>query len=176
MQGKYHANSVCRPGLIENSGTADEASARTFVCGRCLGRAFICGHCDRGQTYCAGGCAQIARRVAQREAGRRYQRSRGGRFAHAERNRRYRARRKIVTHQGSPPPALDDLVEPDRTVAASEPRLPTCVEEAFRCHWCGRPCSAFVRQGALRRRRRVPRRQSRHDRRGPDRRDHQPRP
>ena len=175
MQGNYRAKSVCRPGLIHDCGTADEASARTFLCGRCLERVFVCSHCDRGQIYCAGGCAQAARRVAQREAGRRYQESRDGRFAHAERNRRYRARRKIVTHQGTPPPAMDGLVEPDRTAAASGHHLPTCVEKAFHCNWCGRPCSAFVRQGALRRRRRVPRRQSRHDRRGPDRRDNRPR-
>lgn len=175
MPGKYHANSVCRPGLIEKCRTAEEDSARTFVCLRCHERVFICTHCDRGQIYCVGGCAQTARRVAQREAGRRYQRSRDGRFAHAERNKRYRARRKIVTHQGSPPTPSDGLVEPDRTVVASGPRLPTSVDEAFHCHWCGRPCSAFVRQRALRNRRRVPRGQSRHDRRGPDRRDHRPR-
>jgi len=176
MQGKYYANSACRPGLIDDCNNADPASARTFVCGLCHERVFICTHCDRGQIYCVGGCAQTARRVAQREAGRRYQRTRDGRFAHAERSRRYRDRQKIVTHQGSPPSASNGLVASDRTVAASGPYLSACVQEAFRCHWCGRLCSAFVRQGTLRHRRRVPRRHSRHDRRGPDRRDHLPRP
>jgi hypothetical protein len=38
----------------------------------------------------------------QRAAGRRYQASRRGRVAHALRARSYRARRKNVTHQGSP--------------------------------------------------------------------------
>jgi hypothetical protein len=44
------------------------------------------------------------------EAGRRYQKSRRGRLKHAERNRRYRLRQQNVTHQGSMPPAQDDLL------------------------------------------------------------------
>lgn len=48
-------------------------------------------------------CADQARRTAVRAAGCRYQASRRGRHAHAERQRRYRAKPKKVTHQGSPP-------------------------------------------------------------------------
>ena len=87
-----------------------ETPARFFLCARCRTQVVICCRCDRGQIYCAGDCAQEARRRSRREAGRRYQRSRDGRFAHAERNRRYRVRRKNVTHQGSPPPPPDGLL------------------------------------------------------------------
>jgi hypothetical protein len=42
---------------------------------------------ERTAMYCAGGCAQIARRERLREAGQRYQTSRRGRVAHAQRDR-----------------------------------------------------------------------------------------
>lgn len=169
MQEKYCSNWADRPAQIDD---CDDASCRTFLCGRCRTRVFICSHCDRGHVYCFGGCARTARRQAQRDAGRRYQRSRDGRFAHAERSRRYRARRKIVTHHGSPRPPDDGLVGTDRTVAARGPQLMTGGSAATYCHRCGRRCSALVRQVLLRHRRRVPR--PRHDRRGTDRRDHFP--
>jgi hypothetical protein len=64
----------------------------------------ICSHCDRGNRYCGKQCAQTARRQSQREAARRYQASRRGRFAHAARQRRYRRRRSAkVAHQQFPP-------------------------------------------------------------------------
>lgn len=160
MPEQYCANRVDRPGLIDDCGSAEEASCRTFLCARCRQRVIVCGHCDRGQIYCASGCGQTARLLAQREAGQRYQRSRNGRFAHAERNRRYRLRQKNVTHQGSPLPPPDGLVEPDPMVAANGPSSPARELPSWRCHWCGRRCSALVRQGSLRRRR-VPRRPSR---------------
>ncbi|OLC12338.1 MAG: hypothetical protein AUH29_16285 [Candidatus Rokubacteria bacterium 13_1_40CM_69_27] len=54
---------------------------------------FLCRHCDRGDRYCSGTCAERARRTSLREAGRRYQHSRRGRFRHAARQARYRAHR-----------------------------------------------------------------------------------
>ena len=78
-----------------------EAMGRLFLCARCRVQVLICSACDHGQVYCAGGCSQLTRRASVREAGQRYQRSRKGRFVHAERSRRYRERRQNVTHQGS---------------------------------------------------------------------------
>lgn len=178
MQEKYCANWVHRPGLNDGCGNVEGAPGRTFLCARCRKRVLICSRCDRGQLYCAEDCALIARRVAQRAAGRRYQQSRDGRFAHAERNRRYRVRQKNVTHQGSAPPPPDGQVTSDPTVIASEPFSPTrrreyslqCSVEPWRCHFCGYLCPEFVRQGFLRRRR-VPRRQAR---RGTDHHGHTP--
>jgi hypothetical protein len=71
-----------------------------------------------------------------------------------------------VTHQGSPLRAADDLVSPDATVAASESPLPCVLRRAAcHCHWWGRCCSRFVRQGFLRRGR-VVRSVNPHDRKG----------
>jgi hypothetical protein len=80
-----------------------EPTARLFNCARCRRQVMLCSHCDRGNLYCGRGCAQQARRESLSAAGQRYQRSRRGRFCHAERQRRYRARQQKVTHQGSPP-------------------------------------------------------------------------
>ena len=43
----------------------------------------VCSRCARGRRYCWHDSAGPARRESLREAGRRYQRDRGGRFAHA---------------------------------------------------------------------------------------------
>ncbi len=81
---------------------------RLYQCARCLCPVVICSRCDRGNRYCPGGCAKQARRDSMRRAAARYQRTRRGRFRHAARQQRYRARpRQIVTHQGSGRPALD---------------------------------------------------------------------
>jgi transposase len=69
---------------------------RLFLCSRCRVQVLVCRRCDRGQIYCSGSCSTQARRASVAAAGRRYQASRRGRFAHAARARRYRARAKIV--------------------------------------------------------------------------------
>jgi hypothetical protein len=92
--------------------------ARLFVCARCRAQVLLCSRCDRGQRYCGPACSRAARQESQREAARRYQVSRAGRMAHAERARRWRQRCRerervcrsvawdaaaanIVTHHGS---------------------------------------------------------------------------
>lgn len=99
--------------------------ARRFLCARCRAPVLVCSHCDRGQIYCAAGCAAVARLQSQRDAGRRYQGSLRGRFRHAARTRRWRERQALtavplarsemptpqsVTHQGSPLPASDAVL------------------------------------------------------------------
>jgi hypothetical protein len=138
------------------------ATARLFLCARCQDQVVVCSHCDRGQIYCAQGCAQTARRDAQRAAGRRYQNSRRGRVNHAARAGRYRARQNNVTHQGSPPQRADDLVTASAVVMASKPpsaspcdvarRSPPHRSGSWCCHWCGCRCPPFVRREFLRRR------------------------
>jgi len=168
MPEQYGAEGVTRPRLGRGHETSLDDAARFFLCERCRAQALICRCCDRGQIYCAGECARLARVERRREVARRYQTSRNGRFAHAARSRRYRARRKIVTHHGSPDtggeayvltasaPArmcttdtADSLSPPLHTPPAG-PSVPA-VEP--RCHWCSRCCSAFVRREPLRRRR-----------------------
>jgi hypothetical protein len=55
-------------------------TARLFLCAGCRAQVVICGHCDRNNRYCGRDCAQAARRASLRAAGKRYQRSRRGRF------------------------------------------------------------------------------------------------
>jgi len=109
----------------------------------------------RAKFYCAATATArfIVATVVQRWRGaalqilRRYQRSRRGRFAHAERSRRYRLRRKNVTHQGSPAPEPAGLLPVPRRL----PRiaLPSSLSRrrttAWHGHRCGRRCAAFVR-------------------------------
>jgi len=120
---------------------------RMFLCAACRAQVLVCTACDRGQIYCAGPCAAIARCHSLRAAGRRYQHSRRGRFKHAERTRRWRLRAKNVTHQGSMPLAQDALLAANsalRTPPPSSVRPP-----AWHCHFCGARCPAWVRQGFL---------------------------
>jgi hypothetical protein len=125
-----------------------EEPARLFYCGRCQAMVRICRQCDRGQIYCSPDCADLARRHGQREAGRRYQQSRPGRFHHAARARAYRARQKIVTHHGSEMATVDAVLaamplavpEPDerRVAEPGQAALEVCCR-------CGTACGSAVR-------------------------------
>jgi len=128
-------------------------TGRLFLCARCRAQVFICRRCDRGQIYCANGCAQAARRASLREAAQRYQHSRRGRLAHAQRARRYRARINKVTHQGSLATAPSALLPAESMRAAfAHHRVTPSVPATTHCHLCGNAWSPFVRLGPLRRR------------------------
>ncbi|HEY7971460.1 MAG TPA: hypothetical protein VID96_00925 [Xanthobacteraceae bacterium] len=168
MQGQYPGNRGARLRDACQAVRHEVRSARLFLCAACRTQSLICSCCDRGQIYCAGDCAARARHRAMRAAGRRYQSSRRGRLAHADRTRRYRARGKKVTHHGSPEPPGDDLLALGSPTIAGDAAIP---EErpgaASHCHWCGRRCPAFVRREFLRRR--LGRRDlMRYDRTGPE--------
>jgi hypothetical protein len=128
-----------------------------FLCARCRIQVLLCSGCDRGQIYCGRSCAAQARGQAQREAGRRYQSSRPGRFAHAARAKRYRARCKIVTHQGSVGPARGDVLA--SVAALPQPEVITDsvlgVAPAQHCARCGARGADALRMGFLRHRRLV---------------------
>ena len=118
-----------------------EPSARRFVCERCRAPVLVCSHCDRGQIYCAGGCAVTVRGERQRAAAHRYQCSRRGRFKHAARTRRWRERQAVlaslaattaaqsVTHQGCPPAASAAVLEavPSPMPSAAGPATQPCM-------------------------------------------------
>jgi len=152
MPGHYSKH--CRRRPCAGGPAPVEAPARLFVCARCRAQVLICSCCDRGQIYCAGHCAPYARRHSLLAAGRRYQTSRRGRLAHAERARRYRARGKKVTHHGSPAASPDGLLASSSPMSAGDAKASTeqPSPSAWRCQWCGRRCLALVRQGFLRRR------------------------
>jgi len=95
------SGSPCRGGcrVCEQLG-----ALRLYRCQSCGQVALICSRCDRGQLYCAAGCAQQARRASLRRAGKRYQQTKGGKHKHAARMDQYRREQKQkVTHQGPPP-------------------------------------------------------------------------
>ena len=185
MPGYYGADGASRPCHDDCHGADEHDTGRFFLCERCRAQVLICRCCDRGQIYCAEGCARIARHERRRDVARRYQTSRNGRFAHAARSRRYRAnavlrranevlrraRHKIVTHNGSltsdadvdvmaasvttPNEASDTSDTPSLTEFAIANGLPTG-GLGHHWHWCGRCCSPFVRREPLRRRRAIP--------------------
>lgn len=115
---------------------------KTLPCTRCRKAVIICSHCDRGQRYCTKACSTQARCTAVRAAGCRYQASRQGRHAHAERQSRYRAKQQKVTHQSSPPlaPPVPLSTEP------TAPLMPTF----WHCCRCHRLLPDGVRQDFLR--------------------------
>ena len=157
MRGDYSPIGGVRPRLPAATRVARPASARgqdcgrQYFCRRCRSRVLICSHCDRGHRYCTRDCATLSRRDAQQRAGQRYQDSRRGRLAHADRQRRYRARTKKVTHTGSPPSPTDGLLLADPMVAENR-SLTSGVRRPVQCHWCERQCSERVRLDFLRRR------------------------
>jgi hypothetical protein len=126
-------------------------TARLFNCARCHRQVVICRQCDRGQRYCGRDCARAARRASGRTAGARYQSRRRGRLNHAERQRRYRTRRRKVTHQGSPPPARSASLPPESRASAVPPGEPAATPPGPGrcCHFCGRACSQLLRLGFL---------------------------
>ena len=135
-------------------GCLGSSSARLFACSRCSSQVLICRRCDRGHVYCRD-CAQVVRREAMRDAGRRYQMTRRGRMMHAQRARRQRARQKIVTHHGSlPKPPDDQVVKRPAAASIKSPSLRSSSlgRPPWRCHFCGDICPEFVRQGFLKRR------------------------
>ncbi len=141
-----------------------DRSARLFLCVTCRRQRLICSRCDRGQRFCGKVCAEQARTASLRAAGQRYQASRPGRFSHAARQRRYRARCKKVTHHGSAAITVTVSSPPVLPAATAQVVLPISLPSTrpmallIRCHVCGQACSPFIRRRWLRYSRRMGRR------------------
>ena len=127
-------------------------SARMFHCARCHCQVIICRHCDRGNVYCANGCADLARAASLRRAAIRYGATRRGRHSNADRQRRFRARqREKVTHQGSPPwLGLALLLLAGNALESHQEDERDRTETALYCHVCHRECDPFLRGDFLR--------------------------
>ena len=131
----------------------EPATYRLYNCQRCRMQVCICAQCDCGNLYCPGECAQWARRECVRRAGARYQRSFRGARKHAERQRRYRERRKLeVTHHGFSlmtrgcsvlryPRIVSEWIDVD----SKEPCWPPTRSLQRCCAFCGRPLPDFAR-------------------------------
>src|SRR5580658_8061630 len=142
-------------------------SIRRFLCAGCGTAALICSTCDRGQRYCPGDCALVARRRSQREANRRYGRTSKGRIKSAERSQRYRERRR-VTDQGSLSDRACVVLNASATNAVTKPTsiaqlvLITAAESSpsvndVQCSFCHRWCRPWIRHVPLQRRSSRPR-------------------
>lgn len=137
-----------------------QACARIFLCARCRVQVVLCSRCDRGNRYCSVACSGASRRMGQREAARRYQRSPKGRTAHAARSRRWRDQQRAlapaacddagVTHHGSPAAEVDAPLPSCQAQASTTPVSATAPKF---CRRCARTLLPWVRQGFLRRRR-----------------------
>jgi hypothetical protein len=86
----------CRP-CGDDKHERTEVSGRLLMCKLCRAQVVIGSCCDRGQVYCSGECAQNARRLSQREAGKRYQASPKGRLAGAARQGKHRKKQRCMT-------------------------------------------------------------------------------
>ena len=131
-------------------------SARFFLCARCRTQALVCRRCDRGQIYCGALCSDDARRERQREANRRYSKTRIARHKNAQRQRQFRQRqralntgfKKKVTDQGSAHlPRADTLVR--KPLSQPSRRLDAQKATRLYCVVCTARCSALVRHDFL---------------------------
>lgn len=122
-------------------------SARLYHCARCQRQVIICRYCDRGNIYCAAGCALQSREEKQREAAQRYQFSLNGRRSHALRQQHYRQRqREKVTHQGSPNLTAYDLLITEPETVTSRRKFPFLKKSGdIFCHFCGFRCGEYLR-------------------------------
>ncbi len=148
----FHERQVPVDSSLASRETPMENAGRLFLCHCCRIQVVVCSRCDRGQIYCAGDCAEMARKASLREAGQRYQKSRRGRFKHAERTRRYRLRQQKVTHRGSMPPAQSDLLAANSAVGREAATAgSTATSQTVCCHFCGTRHSGLLRQDFLHR-------------------------
>ena len=129
-----------------------KSSARLYHCARCHCQVIICRHCDRGNVYCGEACAQPARADTLRRAQKKYQSGRAGRFANAQRQRRYRARQHIkVTQQGSSLLTSNDVLPLKQNSVHTRRRQAGVIDKTvLRCHFCQRECDVFLRLDFLR--------------------------
>lgn len=126
-------------------------TARQYNCAYCHSLVHICSHCDRGNIYCAGSCAKLARKNALVLANKRYQNTIRGKFMHAKRQREYMQRKRAaiikMTHHGSN--QLPTEVSLEKTKVALEITNNIAVGAMIHCHFCGSLCPTLLRKDFL---------------------------
>lgn len=126
-----------------------QSSARLYSCCRCQAQVIICSECDRGHRYCTGQCATDARLDSLKRASDKYRSTRAGRINNAARQKRYRQRQKqIVTHQGSLPARLHDVLK-TRCDGFEKTQKYDHNGTVLFCHHCGAVGEPFLRQDFL---------------------------
>jgi hypothetical protein len=71
-------------------------------------------------------------------------------LAHAARQKRYRAQRQKVTHQGSAPSATAALLMADEDAEPAAVTTAPVARPHWHCQRCGARCAPWVRSGFLR--------------------------
>ena len=132
-------------------------SARLYHCERCHKPVIICSRCDRNHIYCRDGCADLARQASRRRARQKYQSSRKGRLTNAQRQARYRAKKRLlankVTHHSSPDVDRHVLLDTPSTTAHHEAQTTqtmTANPSSPYCHVCHGECLPFLRRHFIR--------------------------
>jgi len=134
-------------------GPLAEPTYRLYNCAQCGVQVRLCQGCDHGQICCAGACSAMRRRESLRRAGARYQRTLRGALCHAQRQRRWRARQREVTHQGYRAdgycasvsvPAIAEA-KSDAPSAALNHVLVVDSPPQGHCSFCGAPLPAWTR-------------------------------
>ncbi|ASJ70320.1 hypothetical protein IMCC3135_00975 [Granulosicoccus antarcticus IMCC3135] len=138
---------------LNDAGYSESSSARLFQCARCYAQTMICRCCDRGNRYCSN-CTIPAHKEARQRAAKRYQQSLQGRSKHADRQRRYRARQRVlavkVTHQGSSE-TIDVVAVAKKPLATPlrQKRTEHYSNFTIVCDYCEGICSQFLRSDFL---------------------------
>ena len=124
-----------------------ETTVRLFQCAFCQIQVLICTYCDCANIYCKP-CALGARKRSTQAAGKRYQKTDSGKRKHAQRQKRYRERQKLlsesVTHHPSQPATAHDSLLSLHEMAVA------IIKRGIYCHFCERVVSLFVRNSFLR--------------------------
>ena len=119
-----------------------EMTARLYHCVRCHGQVVICSLCDRGNIYCDSKCSAVARKASLRSANQRYQKTHKGKRMNAGRQRRHREKKKEKTKK------VTDQGSPENTDESSSSTQDAKCQ--FRCHFCKKGVSVFLRSDFLR--------------------------
>ncbi len=128
-----------------------QTSGRLYQCARCHAQAIICSRCDRGHRYCSIECSGLARAESCQRSAKKYQGTWAGRINNAARQQRFRTRmNQKVTHQGSAPKRLRDLLE-IRLIQLKKASRLTFPEAGVHCQRCGAVCEPYLRHDFLHR-------------------------
>lgn len=130
-------------------GKNDLTTLRMLHCVECQRLVGVCEGCDSGRRTCSEACSLHRERRLRREAGRRYQATPHGAAKHAERQRRYRARRQSVTHapEGPTPQEVAAVtsIEPSTQVADRPQQRPLSTVRLQCCTICKSATGVFFR-------------------------------
>lgn len=132
------------------------STSRLYHCTYCHDRVVICSRCDRGNIYCPE-CSNIAPKESKKRSAKRYQSSRKGRLKNAERQRRFREKKRLtleikkpsdkkVTHQGSPPESTNVSLPSEQLQRQDNQKtVIRSAKEGIYCLFCGYECSNYLR-------------------------------